>query len=207
MGYKGVDISTNLGVSDEENDEDEFIEHLDNHTEVSGKPTMEIPEKRRMHEPASEMFTEIDLAKDTSGNSLGPALHGRLWDPEIDEPIVVRCKMQEQCQCKWRLGACKEKSHVFFEITKYVGLHTCLYMRLNQDHDRLDAKFIAEMIQPLVKKDPSVHVEVFIASVTSAFHYNISYKRCWNAKQKAIAMIFGDWKETYKALPKFKKAI
>ena len=88
MGIRGVDININVGVSYEENDEDEFIEHLDNHTEVSGQPTMEIPEKRCMHEPVSELFTEIGLAKDTSSNSLRPARRGQLWDPEIDEPIV-----------------------------------------------------------------------------------------------------------------------
>ena len=33
--------------------------------------------------------------------------------------------------------------------------------------------------------------------------YNIHYKRIWEAKRKAIIMIFGDWDESYQALPRW----
>ena len=39
------------------------------------------------------------------------------------------------------------------------------------------------------------------------FNHNISYYKVWDAKQKAIANIFGDWREFYQLLPKFMKTL
>uniref|UniRef100_A0A2N9ICB4 SWIM-type domain-containing protein n=1 Tax=Fagus sylvatica TaxID=28930 RepID=A0A2N9ICB4_FAGSY len=39
------------------------------------------------------------------------------------------------------------------------------------------------------------------------FGHKISYYKVWDAKQKAIANIFGDWGESYQLLPKFMKAL
>ena len=35
------------------------------------------------------------------------------------------------------------------------------------------------------------------------FGYNVHYKRIWEAKRKSIIRIFGDWDESYQALPRW----
>ena len=69
---------------------------------------------------------------------------------------AIKCKMVGGTTCKWRLRASKLKKHGQWEITVYVGPHTCVYARMNQDHSQLDARFIASYIQEVVKKDPSI---------------------------------------------------
>ena len=55
---------------------------------------------------------------------------------------VVKCKKWSE-GCNWRLRACRRKCHGLFEITKYIGPHTCVYPKLSQDHSQLDSTFIA----------------------------------------------------------------
>ena len=38
-------------------------------------------------------------------------------------------------------------------------------------------------------------------------HFKPSYKKAWEAKQKAISKIWGDWDESYKRLPHFMAAL
>ncbi|RYR73293.1 hypothetical protein Ahy_A02g007649 isoform C [Arachis hypogaea] len=56
-------------------------------------------------------------------------------------------------------------------------------------------------IKPLVETDPSIKVKTIIAKVQSRFNYTISYRKAWLLKQKSIAKVFGDWEESYQALP------
>ncbi|RVW39287.1 hypothetical protein CK203_085105 [Vitis vinifera] len=49
---------------------------------------------------------------------------------------VVKCKKWSE-SCNWRLHACHRKCHGLFEITKYIGPHTCVYPKLSQDHSQL----------------------------------------------------------------------
>ena len=46
---------------------------------------------------------------------------------------TVKCKKSID-GCKWRLRACRRKTHCMFEITKYISPHTCVYPKLSQDH-------------------------------------------------------------------------
>lgn len=55
----------------------------------------------------------------------------------------VRCKLCTQTGCKWQLCACKRQCSGYFEITQYIGPHTCYQYRITQDHPNLDANLIA----------------------------------------------------------------
>ncbi|XP_025636537.2 probably inactive leucine-rich repeat receptor-like protein kinase At5g48380 [Arachis hypogaea] len=72
---------------------------------------------------------------------------------------------------------------------------------ISQDHSKLDSDTVAEAIRPLVETDPSIKVKSIIGEVQSRFNYTISYRKAWLAKQKSIAKVFGDWEESFQALP------
>ncbi|XP_028127280.1 uncharacterized protein LOC114323800 [Camellia sinensis] len=101
----------------------------------------------------------------------------------------LRCKNG----CKWKLKACKRIKHGLFEITKYEGPHTCVSATLTQDHAMLTTKLIEHEVRELVKADPSIKISIMRASIRQKFDdFLPSYNKTWNAKQKAIANIFGD---------------
>ncbi|KAJ9672503.1 hypothetical protein PVL29_025922 [Vitis rotundifolia] len=115
---------------------------------------------------------------------------------------AVRCKKWQE-GCNWRLRACRRKSHGMFEITKYAGPHTCVYPKLSQDHSQLDSTLIAREIQNVVQRDHTTSIATLHQIVRDKFGYDVHYKRIWEAKRKAMLRVFGDWDESYQALPKW----
>ena len=89
-----------------------------------------------------------------------------------------------------------------FKITKYAGPHTCVSTVLSQDNTGLDTNLIANEILDLVNKDLKVNIAVIGALVKSVFNCTTSYRKLWEAKQKAMARIFGGWDTYYQELSK-----
>ncbi|XP_023771148.2 uncharacterized protein LOC111919790 [Lactuca sativa] len=114
----------------------------------------------------------------------------------------IRCKLHLQSSCKWQLRARKRKGSGNFEITKYIGPHTCLNNNISLDHTNLDASLIAQETKHLIKEQPSIGVPALRAEIVDKLGYTPSYKKLWTGKQKAIEQMFGNWEESYAALPK-----
>ncbi|KAG8382511.1 hypothetical protein BUALT_Bualt05G0084900 [Buddleja alternifolia] len=114
---------------------------------------------------------------------------------------VLKCKQAPQCP--WRLRASIRHGTSFFEIKKYSGPHTCVSPIINRDHVQLDSSFIANQIKALVKAQILITLLAIQAEISDKFNYDISKKKAWQAKQKAIVELFGDWLESYKLLPRY----
>nr|KAJ0206620.1 hypothetical protein LSAT_V11C500279080 [Lactuca sativa] len=119
----------------------------------------------------------------------------------------IRCKLCSQTGCKWQLRACKRKRSEYFEITQYIGPHTCSQYKITQDHPNLDASLIAQETEHLIKEQPSISIPTLRAEIIDKLGYTPSYRKVWVGKQKAIEHIFGNWEESYIVLPKFMAAL
>ncbi|RYQ80094.1 hypothetical protein Ahy_Scaffold1g106732 isoform B [Arachis hypogaea] len=124
------------------------------------------------------------------------------YDVFESEPqtFYAKCKMYGR-GCDWLIRASLIRRKGCWEIRRYNGRHTCTIGTISQDHSKLDSDTVAEAIRPLVESDPSIKVKSIIAEVQSRFNYTISYRKAWLAKQKSVALVFGDWEESYQALP------
>ncbi|XP_057759206.1 uncharacterized protein LOC130979700 [Arachis stenosperma] len=124
------------------------------------------------------------------------------YDVFESEPqtFYAKCKMYGR-GCDWLIRASLIRRKGCWEIRRYNGRHTCTIGMISQDHSKLDSDTVAEAIRPLVETDPSIKVKSIIAEVQSRFNYTISYRKAWLAKQKSVAIVFGDWEESYQALP------
>ena len=91
------------------------------------------------------------------------------------------------------LRAVQRKTHNQFEITQHVGSHTCVSSILSQDHSALDSNLIANEIRELVKEVPTISIDGIGATVKTKFNYTLGYRKLWEAKQKAMKLLFGDW--------------
>ena len=110
--------------------------------------------------------------------------------------------------CGWRVRATQRKRlGEGWEITRYGGPHSCLSRAMSLDHRQLDSSFICSCIIDQVKNDPSKSISSIITEIHSWMHFKPSYKKAWEAKQKAIAQIWGDWDESYRRLPYLLAAI
>ena len=115
---------------------------------------------------------------------------------------AVKCRKWSE-GCKWRLRACRRKTHGMFEITKYNKPHTCVYPKPSQDHSQLDSTLIANEIQNVVQRDPNISIAALHLIVKDKFGYDVHYRKVWEARKKAFKRVFGDWDESYHLLPKW----
>ncbi|RYR21933.1 hypothetical protein Ahy_B03g067219 isoform C [Arachis hypogaea] len=90
-----------------------------------------------------------------------------------------------------------------WEVKRYNRPHTCLATSISSDHRSLDYHVIATFIMPMVRADASVNIKVLLNATAAHFGFRPTYRRVWMAKQKAVAIIYGDWDESYNELPQW----
>jgi hypothetical protein len=59
----------------------------------------------------------------------------------------------------------------------------------------------------MVHKDPDVSIVSLIESIKAFINYIMKYGKAWRAKQHAISMLWGDWKDAYGRVPKILQEI
>ena len=123
-------------------------------------------------------------------------LEPKLW--------MIKCKNRES-GCNWMLRAIKR--YDYFEITRYISPHACISAMLSQDHSGLDSNFIVNKIRDVVKEMPIISIVGIGAIIKTRFNYTANYRKLWEAKQKAMALIYGDWDKSYDLLPKWLRAV
>ncbi|RYR73294.1 hypothetical protein Ahy_A02g007649 isoform O [Arachis hypogaea] len=221
------DFEATYEAGDEEQDGDAGVETAADNVVVhpSSSQPMNVPPFMReldldtMHAPEFPEYSNIGVADPEDGEfrigmeyssrkSVVAAIRSYTIARGVDydvyeserQTFYAKCKMYGR-GCDWLIRASLIRKKGCWEIRRYNGRHTCTTRVISQDHSKLDSDTVAEAIKPLVETDPSIKVKTIIAKVQSRFNYTISYRKAWLLKQKSIAKVFGDWEESYQALP------
>ncbi|KAL5158356.1 hypothetical protein HKD37_15G042855 [Glycine soja] len=106
----------------------------------------------------------------------------KVIESKWDKYVVCCLNKNADCPCPFYMRAILSKKTDSWKVTQWDGPHTCLNMTMTQDHEKLDSDLIVTCI---------------VERINSQFAYKVSYKKAWLAKQKAIAIEYGDWDESY----------
>ncbi|XP_015936000.1 uncharacterized protein LOC127744102 [Arachis duranensis] len=98
--------------------------------------------------------------------------------------------------CTWLIRLSLRQCKELWEVKRYNGPHTCLATSISSDHRSLDYHVISAFIMPMVRADASVSIKVLLNATAAHFGFRPTYRRVWLAKQKAVALIYGDWNES-----------
>lgn len=111
--------------------------------------------------------------------------------------------------CTWYLRASKKDLGDAFTIVTYKGPHetSCVGDKIQLDHPNLNSSIISDAIRKLVEADWGLTPTIIQAAITREYHFTISYRKAWKAKQKAMADIFGNWESSYELLPRYLQAM
>jgi hypothetical protein len=101
------------------------------------------------------------------------------------------------------LRAAHSKKTELWKIIKINANHTCISSGMTQDHRNLDAQMIAESIKPLMRDNLSITPAQVVAHIRDKYNCTISYKKAWNAKNKAMEANYGNWVQSFNNLPQF----
>nr|XP_027083942.1 uncharacterized protein LOC113706268 [Coffea arabica] len=88
-------------------------------------------------------------------------------------------------------------------IVTLADAHTCIRVCFNNDHRGLSSDIIAEHIIPHIMNGPVYKIKEIQASVKQEFHCDVSYKKAWYARRRAIDILYGDWPTSISQLPTY----
>ncbi|KAL5180790.1 hypothetical protein HKD37_01G001850 [Glycine soja] len=124
----------------------------------------------------------------------------KVVESKWDKYVVCCLNRNADCPCPFYMRAILSKKTDSWKVTQWGGPHTCLNMTMTQDHEKLDSDLIATCVVGMIREDPSIKISLIQERINSQFAYKVSYKKAWLAKQKAIAIEYGDWDESYAKL-------
>ncbi|XP_057723479.1 uncharacterized protein LOC130939387 [Arachis stenosperma] len=105
--------------------------------------------------------------------------------------------------CTWLIRLSLRQGKGVWEVKRYNGPHTCLATSISSNHRSLNYHVISAFVMPMVRADASVSIKVLLNATATHFGFMPTYRMVWLAKQKAVALIYGDWDESYNELPRW----
>ena len=89
-----------------------------------------------------------------------------------------------------------------WQITNVRQPHTCASSKPKQVHAQCTAHYLAHRILGIFRKDSDTSVPSLMESIFALSCYRVKYSKAWRAKQHAIALLWGDWLESYSRVPR-----
>ena len=74
-------------------------------------------------------------------------------------------------------------------------------------YSQYTTKYLGQRIVSIVWTDSDITVAALIESINCLTTYRVSYGKAWRAKEHALALLWGDWKEAYVKVPRLLHAI
>ena len=92
-------------------------------------------------------------------------------------------------------------------ISKCNGPHSCTSLQVATDGRMMDSKFISIALEKYVREDLTQSVKDLRSILHAKHGHDVTMYKVWEAKQKAVARIYGDFDESYAKLPRFLAAL
>jgi hypothetical protein len=74
-------------------------------------------------------------------------------------------------------------------------------------HAQNTAHYLGRGLVGTVRVDSDTSVSTMIETIFGFIGYRVNYSKAWRAKQHAIELLWGDWKEAYNQLPRILSAM
>ncbi|XP_074323816.1 uncharacterized protein LOC141660725 [Apium graveolens] len=120
------------------------------------------------------------------------------------EQLIIQCWAEG---CNWRMRAAFMHNSDYWRINVNREEHRCLVDQPLQDHKKLSARMISQLVKPLVIDTPEIPIKTIIPLINNEHNHIVGYKKAWRGKQIAIEEVYGSWPTTYQDLPMFLTAI
>jgi hypothetical protein len=75
--------------------------------------------------------------------------------------------------------------------------HTYATLEVQHVHSQCTTKYLGRRIVSIMWVDSDITVAALIEAINCLTTYRVSYGKAWRAKEHALALLWGDWKEAY----------
>jgi hypothetical protein len=115
---------------------------------------------------------------------------------------IVLCKNG----CQWGLWAQRQRNEKW-KIRNVRQPHTCRSSKLKGVHAQNTAHNLGHHFVGIVRADSDMLVSSMIETIFGFTGYRVKYSKEWWAKQHAIELLWGNWKEVYNQVPRILSAM
>ncbi|XP_023926256.1 uncharacterized protein LOC112037653 [Quercus suber] len=118
--------------------------------------------------------------------------------------LVVRCTHDA---CPSSIRAIFSKKHRLWLISKCTGPQNCTSLQVVTDGRMMDSRFISIALKQYVREDITRSIKDLRSMLHAKHGHDVTMYKVWEAKQKAVACIYGDFDKSYAELPRFLVAL
>ncbi|KAL3502784.1 hypothetical protein ACH5RR_037233 [Cinchona calisaya] len=105
--------------------------------------------------------------------------------------------------CDWSIRVRGNESLTVWNVTKWVKDHVCLGEISGNNNRNHTSTVIANQIMHLIENDPGHKVKQIQAYVKNSLKVDITYKKVWYARRKAIVLAYKSWASNFQQLPQY----
>jgi hypothetical protein len=80
--------------------------------------------------------------------------------------------------------------------------HTCGTSEVRHGHPQCTTRFLGCQIMSIVWVQSDITIVVLIEVIHSLTTYRVCYDKAWRAKEHALGLLWGDWRESYTKVPR-----
>ena len=118
---------------------------------------------------------------------------------------IIRCQIES---CSWGVWLRRTKNEIHqWRVSRVKQPHTCGTSVVRHIHSQCTAKYLGRRIVSIVWADSDITVAALIEVIHGLTTYRVRYGKAWRAKEHALALLWGDWKEAYAKVPRILSAI
>ncbi|CAA0839585.1 Unknown protein, partial [Striga hermonthica] len=114
----------------------------------------------------------------------------------------VVCRSNEDEPCVWKVRVTKKRVHEIWELTEWTDRHTCMQRVERNDHRNVTARMISNLVVNKIEKKLDYNVTLIQADVKQCWKVDVSYKKAWHGRRKAIERVYGCWELNFAELPR-----
>ncbi|WVZ49879.1 hypothetical protein U9M48_001202 [Paspalum notatum var. saurae] len=109
--------------------------------------------------------------------------------------------------CKWRIHASTMGDNKTVKVKKNPHLHECHSTRRKGQVKGATKHWVADIVRDWLVDNPRLTPKALQQRIKDEFKVWVHYKRVYHGKELAMTQLYGDWRESFDNLYRFKKQI
>ncbi|CAA0839039.1 Unknown protein, partial [Striga hermonthica] len=116
--------------------------------------------------------------------------------------LVCKSNADADVPCLWKARVNKSRRHDdLWKVTEWTDQHTCMQQVDRNDHRNVTAHMITNLIMNKIQKKVEYNFNMVQADVKQCWKVDVSYKKAWHDRKKAIECVYGSWESNFAELP------
>jgi hypothetical protein len=118
---------------------------------------------------------------------------------------IIKCQISS---CSWGVRIRRTKNEIHqWKVCTVKQPRTCGTSEVRHVHPECTARFLGRRIMSIVWAQSDITVAAFIEAIHGLTTYRVRYGKAWRAKEHALALLWGDWRESYIKVPRLLNVI